>query len=84
MKIVPEKHKRKLIEWIESLRMDWPISRTRFYGTEVPVWTCTRCGAKLVPEPGRYYRPWLEEPPWEKCPRCGAPRSELKDAEQPG
>jgi len=74
----PEKHRKKLIDWIESLRMDWPISRTRFYGTEIPLWRCRRCGAKLVPEPGRYYRPWEEEPPWDRCPRCGAPREELE------
>ena len=74
----PEKHKQKLIDWIENLRMDWPISRTRFYGTEIPLWKCRRCGAKLVPEPGRYYRPWFEEPPWDRCPACGAPREELE------
>ena len=74
----PEKHRRKLIDWIESLRMDWPISRTRFYGTEIPLWQCRRCGAKLVPEPGRYYRPWEEPAPWDKCPVCGAPREELE------
>ncbi len=78
MHFKPEKHKQKLIDWINSLRMDWPISRTRYYGTEIPLWRCKRCGAKLVPEPGRYYRPWLEEPPWDKCPVCGAPREELE------
>ncbi len=78
----PEKHRRKLVDWINSLKMDWPISRTRYYGTEIPLWTCTRCGAKLVPEPGRYYRPWLEEPPWDKCPKCGAPREALKGEER--
>ncbi|NPA04701.1 MAG: valine--tRNA ligase [Crenarchaeota archaeon] len=78
MKILPRKHREKLIDWIKSLKMDWPISRTRYYGTEIPLWRCRKCGAKLVPEPGRYYRPWLEEPPWEKCPVCGAPREMLE------
>ena len=73
----PEMHRRKLYDWIDGLSMDWPISRDRFYATEIPLWTCTRCGAKLVPEPGRYYRPWEEEPPWSSCPRCGAPREML-------
>ncbi|BEP17072.1 valine--tRNA ligase [Pyrofollis japonicus] len=74
----PEKHRQKLLDWIESISMDWPISRTRYYGTEIPIWKCRKCGAKLVPEPGRYYIPWKEEPPWDKCPVCGAPREELE------
>ena len=78
MHFKPEKHRQKLLNWIESLSMDWPISRTRYYGTEIPLWRCRRCGAKLVPEPGRYYRPWKEEPPWDKCPKCGAPKEELE------
>ncbi len=78
MRFHPEKHRKRLLDWIDSIRIDWPISRTRFYGTEIPVWRCKRCGAILVPEPGRYYRPWLEEPPWDRCPRCGAPKEELE------
>jgi valyl-tRNA synthetase len=73
MEFKPEMHKKRLFEWIDSLTMDWPISRDRYYGTEIPLWTCTKCGSKLLPEPGRYYRPW-EETPWDKCPVCGAPR----------
>ncbi|MEB2836794.1 MAG: valine--tRNA ligase [Desulfurococcales archaeon] len=73
----PEMHRRKLYDWIDSLKMDWPISRDRYYGTEIPLWRCTRCGALLVPEPGRYYRPWEEEPPWDRCPVCGAPKEAL-------
>ncbi|BAA80808.2 valyl-tRNA synthetase [Aeropyrum pernix K1] len=78
MDFKPEMHRKKLYDWIDSIKMDWPISRERFYGTEIPLWTCEKCGAKLVPEPGRYYRPWAEEPPWDSCPRCGAPRRYLK------
>jgi len=77
MKFYPPEHKRKLIDWINSLAMDWPISKTRYYATEIPVWRCRRCGAVLVPEPGRYYRPWIDPAPWDRCPKCGAPREEL-------
>ncbi len=73
----PEMHRRKLIDWIESVTADWPISRDRYYATEVPVWRCSECGAVLLPEPGKYYRPWKDEPPWDKCPKCGAPREKL-------
>ncbi|MEB3806905.1 MAG: valine--tRNA ligase [Desulfurococcales archaeon] len=74
----PEMHRRKLYDWIDSITMDWPISRDRYYATEIPLWTCKKCGAKLVPEPGKYYRPWRDEPPWNSCPRCGAPKEYLE------
>lgn len=68
----PEEYKQRLIDWINSVTIDWPISRRRYYGTEIPVWTCKKCGYKYVPEPGKYYRPWKENPPIDKCPKCGA------------
>lgn len=74
----PEFHKIKLVEWIKSVSTDWPISRDRYYATEVPIWRCKRCNSVLVPEPGKYYRPWLEPAPWDKCPNCGANREELE------
>ncbi len=73
----PEMHRKKLLDWIDSVSTDWPISRDRYYATEVPIWRCKRCGAVLVPEPGKYYRPWKDEPPWDMCPKCGAPKDEL-------
>ncbi len=73
----PLMHRRKLLDWIDSVSTDWPISRDRYYATEVPVWRCSNCGKVLVPEPGRYYRPWIDPPPWSKCPECGAPREML-------
>ncbi|MCD6301255.1 MAG: valine--tRNA ligase, partial [Staphylothermus sp.] len=74
----PEMHRRKLLDWIDSISTDWPISRDRYYATEVPIWRCKKCGAVLIPEPGKYYRPWRDEPPWDKCPKCGAPKEELE------
>jgi valyl-tRNA synthetase len=73
----PPMHKAKLVDWITSVSSDWPISRDRYYATEVPVWYCKKCGEVLLPEPGAYYRPWIDPPPWNKCPKCGASRSEL-------
>ena len=73
----PREHKIRLETWINSLAMDWPISRTRFYGTELPIWKCSRCGYVILPEPGRYVRPWKEPSPVPKCPKCGAPKEEI-------
>ncbi|MCS7094916.1 MAG: valine--tRNA ligase [Thaumarchaeota archaeon] len=71
LRFLPERHRQLLEDWIKSLRIDWPISRRRFYATEIPVWYCKGCGEIVVPEPGRYYRPWKEKPPFERCPKCG-------------
>ena len=73
----PDFHKERLVNWINSITMDWPISRSRYYGTEIPVWKCSVCGEILLPEPGKYYQPWKDEPPWSKCPRCGASSQHL-------
>ena len=77
MEFIPEEHKEKFIDWVNSLSMDWPISRTRFYGTEIPVWRCRVCGNVILGKEGRYVRPWRDDPPVKKCPKCGAPKSEL-------
>ena len=71
----PEFHKQKLKNWISSvkkMKMDWPISRRRYYGTEIPLWYCENCGLVYLPEEVKYYKPWKEKPPIEKCPKCGA------------
>ncbi|MBU0530158.1 MAG: valine--tRNA ligase, partial [Nanoarchaeota archaeon] len=63
---------RKLLEdWIDSLSMDWAISRRRYYATEIPLWYCKECGEPVVPPKGKYYRPWKESPPTKKCKKCG-------------
>ncbi|MCD6260476.1 MAG: valine--tRNA ligase [Thaumarchaeota archaeon] len=71
MKFHPQHHKRLLLDWISSLRIDWPISRRRYYATEIPIWYCAKCGEPHVPPPGRYYRPWAEKPPFDRCKKCG-------------
>ena len=60
-----------MIDWINSVSIDWPISRRRFYATEVPLWYCKKCNKIIVPEKGRYYQPWRENPPIKKC-SCGS------------
>ena len=66
----PEVHRQILLNWLDSVVIDWPISRRRFYGTEIPIWYCKKCNTPNLPEPGKYYRPWREEPPFNKCQNC--------------
>lgn len=68
----PPKAKKMLLNWIDSLSIDWPISRRRVYGTEIPIWYCKKCGTPHLPEPGKYYRPWKDKPPFSKCHKCGS------------
>ncbi|MEM1525051.1 MAG: class I tRNA ligase family protein, partial [Nitrososphaerales archaeon] len=60
-----------LLDWLNSIKIDWAISRRRYYATEIPVWYCKKCGEPHVPEPGPYYLPWKDKPPFDKCNRCG-------------
>ena len=68
----PEMHKQTLMNWLDSISIDWPISRRRYYGTEIPIWYCKSCSEPHVPEPGKYYRPWKEESPIKNCSKCVA------------
>jgi len=66
------KSKKILDDWMDMVNIDWPISRRRFYATEIPLWHCKKCGAKVVPsEKGKYWQPWKDACPVEKC-SCGA------------
>ena len=60
-----------MVDWINSVTIDWPISRRRFYATEVPLWYCKKCGEVIVPPKGKYNQPWHEPAPVQKCPKCG-------------
>ncbi len=72
MQFRPPRHRQLLLDWIDGLTIDWPISRRRYYHTEIPLWYCKQCGETLAPQPGKYYRPWKDPAPFEKCPKCGS------------
>ena len=70
----PAMHRQILLDWIDVLTTDYPISRRRYYSTEIPVWYCSKCNTPHLPKPGVYYRPWRDEAPFKKCKKCGNAR----------
>ncbi|MBU2615600.1 MAG: valine--tRNA ligase [Nanoarchaeota archaeon] len=64
IKFFPEDSKKILDDWIESVSIDWPISRRRFYATPIPIWNSERNGKKIfaLANDGEYHEPWKEKP----------------------
>lgn len=67
----PDANRQILLDWLNSIAIDWPISRRRVYATEIPVWYCKKCGAPYLPPGGDYYQPWRDPPPTKACLNCG-------------
>ncbi|MDZ4226699.1 MAG: class I tRNA ligase family protein, partial [Candidatus Pacearchaeota archaeon] len=57
----PETSRKILDDWIDSITIDWPISRRRFYATEIPLWHSGDFIA--IPKLGKYYQPWKDPVP---------------------
>jgi valyl-tRNA synthetase len=72
----PNANRQILLDWLNSISIDWPISRRRVYATEIPVWYCKSCSTPYVPPPGAYYRPWRDPPPTRQCSKCGSSQFE--------
>tara|TARA_A200000159_G_scaffold157494_1_gene173668 strand:- start:2108 stop:4561 length:2454 start_codon:yes stop_codon:yes gene_type:complete len=63
VRFVPERNKQLLLDWMQSISIDWPISRRRWYHTEIPIWYSEDGETIVVPPSGTYVRPWCESPP---------------------
>ena len=62
IKIVPERHTKVYLNWLENIR-DWCISRQIWWGHRIPVWYCDACGEMTVT---------VEDP--TRCAHCGSDR----------
>jgi len=59
----PPRNKQFLLDWMENISIDWPISRRRWYHTEIPIWYADD-GKKIICAPaGVYVQPWCQSPP---------------------
>ena len=65
-----ESSRQILLNWIDSVNIDWPVSRRRYYATEIPLWYCKKCDFIYIPKKGKYYKPWKEKPDIKECPKC--------------
>src|SRR5437899_12962783 len=68
----PPMHKQIVMNWLESISIDWPISRRRYYGTEIPISYCKNCNEPEHPERHNYYKHWNNQSPITRCVKCNA------------
>ena len=58
----PVRNKQFLLDWMDNISIDWPISRRRWYHTEIPIWYSEDQTKVIVPPSGQYVQPWREGP----------------------
>ncbi len=68
----PDHMRNRYENWVNGLQWDWCISRQLPYGVPFPVWYCEKCEEIILPdEKDLPVDPSSDEPPVDKCPKCG-------------
>lgn len=78
----------RMRNWFETL-IDWNISRSRFWGTPMPIWECENGHTKVIggkkdleslgaDVPEDLHRPFIDEITF-KCPECGEEMKRVQD-----
>ncbi|MCR4284389.1 MAG: class I tRNA ligase family protein, partial [Parcubacteria group bacterium] len=67
----PSYMKTRYEDWINGLKWDWCISRERFYGIPIPVFSCDNCENVLIPEEDQFPIDPKKEKNIHNCTACG-------------
>ena len=59
----PVRNRQFLLDWMDNISIDWPISRRRWYHTEIPIWYSEDETKVIIPPSGTYVQPWKDMPP---------------------
>jgi len=74
---VPPRNKQFLLDWMENISIDWPVSRRRWYHTEIPIWYSEDRKKVITPPHGTYVQPWRNSPPGDSIVLDRDSRKEL-------
>ena len=74
---IPPRNKQFLLDWMENITIDWPVSRRRWYHTEIPIWYSEDRTKVVTPPHGSYVQPWRDSPPLDSIVLDRESRKEL-------
>ena len=74
---IPPRNKQFLLDWMENITIDWPVSRRRWYHTEIPIWYSEDRTKVVTPPRGSYVQPWRDSPPLDSIVLDRESRKEL-------